>query len=230
MMSKTLREERREEMLQTIKDLAWQQMTEQGPANLSLRAIARQMRLSSAAIYRYFENRDALLTELCKDAYQHQVAALQTLPPADEGEEPIQRILLLSHLYRQWSHQNPEKFALIYGTPVPGFHQSWPILSPYASEVMDIFLEAFKQAYLQDLPELPSLPENLSAQLAGVIANRQYDVPPAVLYLTLEGWTRLHGFISLELIDQLCMFPDVDAFFEYQMHQLIRQAGFEIRF
>lgn len=224
-MSKTLREERREETLRTIMDLAWQQMAENGPANLSLRAIARQMRISSAAIYRYFENRDDLLTELCKDAYQHQVAALNTLPPADEAEDFAQRILQLSRLYRQWSHQNPEKFALIYGTPVPGYHQPWPILSPYASEVMDIFLEAFKQAWLQHQPDLPVLPEDLSSQLAQIIDARQYNVPPAVLYLTLEGWTRLHGFISLELIDQLCMFPNVDAFFEFQMHHLIQQAG-----
>ena len=227
-MSKTLREERREETLQQIKHLAWQQMNQQGPANLSLRAIARDMRLSSAAIYRYFENREDLLTELCKDAYQHQVAALQTLPPAAPGEDPVQRILQLSRLYRQWSHHNPEKFALIYGTPVPGFHQPWPILSPYASQVMDIFLHAFKLAYQQYQPELPVLPEELSAQLAGVIAHRQYDVDPAVLYLTLEGWTRLHGFISLELIDQLCMFSNVEAFFEYQMHQLVKQSGFPV--
>lgn len=228
-MTKTLREERREEMLQGIKHLAWQQMANNGPADLSLRAIARQMRVSSAAIYRYFENRDALLTELCKDAYQHQVAALNALPPIEEGEDATHRILQLSRLYRQWSHQNPEKFALIYGTPVPGFHQPWPILSPYAIQVMDIFLESFEQAYLQYKPELPVLPEELSAQLAGIVAYRKYNVAPAVLYLTLEGWTRLHGFISLELIDQLCMFPNIDAFFEYTMHQIIQHAGFEVR-
>ncbi|MCD4674258.1 MAG: TetR/AcrR family transcriptional regulator [Anaerolineaceae bacterium] len=229
-MTKTLREERREETLQMIKNLAWQKMAENGPANLSLRAIARQMRVSSAAIYRYFENRDALLTELCKDAYYSQVAALQTLEPAAADENYSEHILKLSRLYRQWALQNPEKFALVYGAPVPGFRQSWEVLAPFASQIMDIFLEAFQAAWQHDQneehPDLPPIPDRLKQQLAHVIAQRKYNVPPAVLYLTLEGWTRLHGIISLELIDQLALLGDAEAFFEYQMQNLIRQSGF----
>lgn len=231
-MTKTLREERREEMLQGIKDLAWQQMANNGPADLSLRAIARQMRVSSAAIYRYFENRDALLTELCKDAYQNQLAALQSVPPAAAEDEPAGHILALARAYRHWSRQNPEKFALIYGAPVPGFRQAWQVLAPFASQIMEVFVEAFQAAWqnktVRAKIDLPALPQGLNQNLAHVIAQRTYTIPPEVLYLTLEGWTRLHGIISLELIDQLALLEDVDIFFEFQMQNLIRQAGFQL--
>jgi hypothetical protein len=75
---------------------------------------------------------------------------------------------------------------------------------------------------------LPALPQGLNQNLAHVIAQRTYTIPPEVLYLTLEGWTRLHGIISLELIDQLALLEDVDIFFEFQMQNLIRQAGFQL--
>ena len=41
-----------------------------GAAGLSLRAVARRLEMVPSALYRYFPNRDALLTALIVDAYQ----------------------------------------------------------------------------------------------------------------------------------------------------------------
>jgi len=62
----------RAEMIAEIKAVARRHLETDG-ANLSLRAVARDMGMVSSALYRYFASRDDLLTELVIDAY-HDVA------------------------------------------------------------------------------------------------------------------------------------------------------------
>ena len=49
---------------EAIKDTAWKQLAEFGAPALSLRAIARELKITAPAIYNYFPNRDALVTAL----------------------------------------------------------------------------------------------------------------------------------------------------------------------
>src|SRR5260370_18857302 len=58
----------RAEMIDEIKETARRQLAT-GGANLSLRAIARELGVVSSALYRYFASRDELLTALIIDAY-----------------------------------------------------------------------------------------------------------------------------------------------------------------
>ena len=52
-----------------IKQTARKQIAENGAGNLSLGAIARALGMTPPALYRYFDNRDALITALIIDAY-----------------------------------------------------------------------------------------------------------------------------------------------------------------
>ena len=58
----------RAEMITEIKTIARRHLETDG-ANLSLRAVARDMGMVSSALYRYFASRDDLLTALILDAY-----------------------------------------------------------------------------------------------------------------------------------------------------------------
>src|SRR5262245_47051632 len=64
----SLRARVRAEMTQEIKQVARRHLAADG-ANLSLRAVARDMGMVSSAMYRYFASRDDLLTALIIDAY-----------------------------------------------------------------------------------------------------------------------------------------------------------------
>ena len=55
---------------EAIKETAWKQIAESGAPALSLRAIARELKITAPAIYNYFLDRDALVTALIIDAYQ----------------------------------------------------------------------------------------------------------------------------------------------------------------
>lgn len=229
-MTKTRREAYRDATVAEIKMLAWEQMAANGPATLSLRAIARAMQMSSAAIFRYYANRDALLTALSADAYHAQVAALESsgadLPP----DAYAGRIAAAVTAYRDWALSNPVQFALIYGTPVPGYQPSWETLLPAAQRGLDFFA-ALAEAALRAgaIPALAAsdLSPALRQQLESIVGARATPVSLTAMYWMLVGWTRIHGLVSLELIGQLGpLMGDCAELFQFEVRQFLSAMGF----
>src|SRR5665647_2031652 len=66
---RTARARVRAELTAQIKAHALDQLATGGAPALSLRAIAREMGMASSALFRYFPNRDAILTALIIDSY-----------------------------------------------------------------------------------------------------------------------------------------------------------------
>jgi AcrR family transcriptional regulator len=111
----------RAEMIDEIKDAARRQLATEG-ANLSLRAIARELGMVSSALYRYFASRDDLLTALIIDAYNAigEVGERADATIADRLDLTY-RWLTVAHAWRDWALANPAEYALIHGSPVPGY-------------------------------------------------------------------------------------------------------------
>ena len=106
---------------EAIKETAWKQIAEFGAAAMSLRAIARDLKITAPAIYNYFPDRDALVTALIIDAYtsfgDSQLAARDAIP----AENLIERFEAIGMAYRQWAITYPQRYQLIFGTPIPGY-------------------------------------------------------------------------------------------------------------
>src|SRR4030095_8177415 len=104
-----------------IKETAWKQIAEFGAPALSLRAIARELKITAPAIYNYFPDRDALVTALIVDAYTSfgdwQIEARDTIPANNYAE----RLKAIGIAYRNWAHTYPQRYQLIFGTPIPGY-------------------------------------------------------------------------------------------------------------
>ena len=185
--TKTPRERYRAQVRAEIKERAREQIASAGASALSLNAIAKQMGMSGPALYRYFGSRDELITELVRDAYR---SLADTFRAASETGADV---AALAHALRGWALADPQRYFLVYGTPVPGYHAPEDITA-IASEIMAVLLDAC--AALP--PNGPASP--FEAHLAG---HRDWadghPAPPAVLRRALAFWTRLHGVLSLEL-------------------------------
>src|SRR3989304_6687408 len=76
---------------EAIKETAWRQIAEFGAPALSLRAIARELKITAPAIYNYFPDRDALVTALIIDAFTSfgnwQLEARDSVPEEDHRSE-----------------------------------------------------------------------------------------------------------------------------------------------
>src|SRR4051812_10674543 len=113
------RERVRAELTAEITDAARRQLGEVGAAALSLRAVARDVGMVSSAVYRYFPSRDDLLTRLIIDGYDALGLAAETAD--DPSATPVERWLTVCRAVRAWALAHPHEYALLYGSPVPGY-------------------------------------------------------------------------------------------------------------
>ncbi|MEU3216783.1 TetR/AcrR family transcriptional regulator [Streptomyces sp. NPDC006971] len=183
----TPRERYRNQVRAEIKERAWAQIADAGASALSLNAIAKQLGMSGPALYRYFAGRDELITELVRDAYRSLADAFRSA--AETGSD----LAGLAHVLRGWALDDPQRYFLVYGTPVPGYHAPDDITT-IASEIMAVLLDTC--AALPADTAVAPLDTHLEnhRQWAG-----EHPAPPSALRRALAFWTRLHGVLSLEL-------------------------------
>src|SRR5437764_3417525 len=117
----TARDRARAELTEEIKAVARRHLAEQGSAALSLRAVAREVGMVSSAVYRYFPSRDDLLTALIIDAYDAVGERAEDAERESRGRTFRERCLRLCEAVRAWALTHAHEYALIFGSPVPGY-------------------------------------------------------------------------------------------------------------
>lgn len=209
----TRRERTRAATVEEIKQTALALMRENSTIDIRFADIARTMGLTAPALYRYFADRDELLTALIADGYLDLGAALagavEGLPDDDLGE----RLLATAQAYRQWARRDPQRFTLIFGLPVPGYAapEEGPTVDAARramSNVGAIVLEARRRGVAQ-----PPLVTGVSPALASILAEKQLpgeSIPPATYSSMLHGWAALHGFVCLEAYGHFHWFGDAE--------------------
>ncbi|WP_329403835.1 TetR/AcrR family transcriptional regulator [Streptomyces melanogenes] len=180
---KTPRERYRAQVREEIKKHAWEQIADAGASALSLNAIAKQIGVSGPALYRYFANRDELITELIRDAYRSLADTFRARAGADVAE--------LAYALRRWALDDPQRYFLVYGTPVPGYRAPEDT-TRIASEIMAVLLDACAAV----APDATPLDDHLAGHRSWA---REHQAPPSALSRALLFWTRLHGVLALEL-------------------------------
>ncbi|MBP0460355.1 TetR/AcrR family transcriptional regulator [Streptomyces montanisoli] len=188
----TPRERYRAHVRDEVKKHAWEQIGTAGAAALSLNAIAKRMGMSGPALYRYFANRDELITELIRDAYRDLADTVRARAAADAGLDGLAQAL------RRWALDDPQRYFLIYGTPVPGYHAPEDT-TRISQEIMGMVLDAACAAAEQRPVPARALDEHLAEHRAWA---GEHPAAPSALRQALTFWTRLHGVLSLELAGQ----------------------------
>ncbi|MGO8875086.1 MAG: TetR/AcrR family transcriptional regulator [Acidimicrobiales bacterium] len=222
---RTARARVRAELTGEIKQEARRQLAAEGAPALSLRAVARELGMVSSALYRYFASRDDLLTALIVDAYDAIGAAAEaadaTCPPADTAG----RWLAVGRAIRGWALAHPHEYALVYGSPVPGYRAPEETVGPASRVTLvlcGIIAEAAASAQLTPAADLPPLTPALRREAEGIAQAVMGGVPPQVAVRALVAWTQLFGAVSFELFGHFAnIVEDNEAFFE----QALRLVG-----
>jgi AcrR family transcriptional regulator len=224
----TARQRARAELTREIKEEARRQLAATGADGLSLRAVARQLGMVSSAIYRYYPSRDDLLTALIIDAYD---AIGEAAEGAAAGAAAVrERWAATCHAVRDWARANPHEYALIYGSPVPGYRAPQETV-PHASRVPLAFTgllgAATENGEVVEVKDAVPVDGQLAAQAATLAAILAPPViPPAVLVRGVIAWTQIFGMISFELFGQFVgSFEPADAIFANAVEQLAAFVG-----
>ncbi|SNT57962.1 DNA-binding transcriptional regulator, AcrR family [Asanoa hainanensis] len=215
----------RAEMIDEIKAIARRQLATEG-ANLSLRAVARDLGIVSSAIYRYFPSRDDLLTALILDAYTALGDAVAAAEGAVERGDFGGRFLAICHAVRDWALANPHEYALIYGSPVPGYAAPADTVA-VATRAVTILGGVIEDAARIGLLRYDDvLPPEVAGEVARIGEIIAPSVPIGALSRTLGTWLQLFGFVSFEIFGQLNNAVELPGpLFEHQMRAQARYIG-----
>ena len=227
-VARTARERARAELTREITDEARRQLAGSGADGLSLRAVARELGMVSSALYRYFPSRDELLTALILEAYRALGSAAEAADPGSGAEaSPTDRWLAICAAVRQWARAHPHEYALLYGSPIPGYQAPRDTVAEAARVpllMIGVLREAAAAGVLTPPPSRPPAGPVLAAQVRALAAELAPELAPPVLTSSLIAWTQLFGMISFELFGQLV--GSVDPSDEFFTHACERMAVF----
>jgi AcrR family transcriptional regulator len=229
----TRRERIREATFEEIKSTAWEQIAKVGVASLSLRAIAREMGMTAPGLYRYFLSRDHLATALIIDAFDSFSKALEASKDAYKPDDHITRFRAICKAYFQWAVSNPQKYALLFGTPIPGYvldEKAGPAAQRGFLVLQGVIGEAYVAGRITGSEARVSIPVALKSQYEVL---RKYGMPyvPHVTQIALSTWSTIHGMTSLYLYGYFSGFlaDQSESFVNIEIEKMIRVLGFEKR-
>lgn len=230
-VQQTARQRVRAAMIADIKTMAREQVATNGAASLSLRAIARELGMVSSAIYRYFPSRDELLTELIIDSYEALGASVEEADAtAGRRADHMDRWVRACWAIRGWAVDNPHEYALLYGSPVPGYRAPQDTV-PAATRVTAVLAGIVREAVAagglsQPHPGGRPLPPSLAADASGLGEALMPGVPEEVVTRCLLAWVAAFGLISFELFGHLNnVVSDYGEGFDHQVRELGRYVG-----
>lgn len=221
------REIARAEMTDRIKSTARAQLAIDGP-DLSLRAVARELGVVSSAVYRYFASRDELLTALIIDGYDSMGAAAEQAEAAVARRDLVGRWTAIGRAVRAWSRARPAEYALLYGTPVPGYAAPQNTVES-AQRVLLVAVAVVRDGVERGVVPTPAerLPKAVRADFARVAGAPGFEgVPLPVVGRAMTAWAQLFGTLSFELFGRYTnAVLDLDAFFEHELRGMARYIG-----
>lgn len=224
----TARERARAALTADIVTAARAQLADTGAAGLSLRAVARELGMVSSAIHRYFPTKDDLLTALIIDGYNAVGQAVEDADAACERTDYFGRWRAVCRAVRTWALEHPQEYALLYGSPVPGYEAPMDTVPAAVRDTAvfgTIVSEADKAGALA--PKGPELkpPASFAAdaqQVREVIP----DVSDAMIARAVSAWTGLYGWVNFELFGQFNnVLEDRDVAFDLQIDCLAGILG-----
>jgi AcrR family transcriptional regulator len=199
-VARTARARARAEITSEILDAGRRYLATDGASGLSLRAIARDLGMASSAVYRYVASRDELLTKLIIEAYDSLGAAAEAAEAAVDRADLTARWAAVCTAVRAWAIANPNEYALIYGSPVPGYVAPTDTIAP-ASRVSNLLVRILLDASPQHGDADDDRPAWRTA-LKPVRAALPEGISDTAIQTGLMVWSALFGVISFELFGQ----------------------------
>lgn len=230
----TARDLARETIRTRITDAARARLTDEGPAQLSLRAVARDVGMVSSALYRYFPSRDDLLTALLVQDYDELGDAVERADAAQDPADVGARWVAACRAVRAWSVAHPGDFALLYGSPVPGYAAPQETIEPATRATMVLARIVVDAMATRPLPTpavepSPAAPGPVVEGAVAYIRARGLgpDIPAEAVMRTLMAWTAVFGTVSFELFGHYVgSVSDHDRYFDLVVERLAADIGF----
>ncbi|MGA4799906.1 TetR/AcrR family transcriptional regulator [Streptomyces lavendulocolor] len=145
--------------------------------------------------------------------------------PGGPQVTPRGRWVVVCRAVREWAKAHPHEYALIYGSPVPGYSAPQATVAP-ASRAAHVLLAVLREAHRTDGVAPPPLAADLRAEGERLAAELAPDLPPALVLAFVGAWCQLFGLVSFEVFGHFHrVVEDPEAFFTHAADRLGRDLG-----
>ncbi|WP_335643967.1 TetR/AcrR family transcriptional regulator [Arthrobacter crystallopoietes] len=220
--------------------IAREHLATEGAAALSLRAVARDLGVVSSAVYRYVKNRDELLTLLVVDAY-NELGDEVDKAVVSAGADYLAQYKALARAVRGWGIGEPSRYALLFGSPVPGYRAPAERTTGPGTRVVRALVDIIESAHrsgkiapvergeLGESREQSALQPVLADDLARIRSELDLSAPEPVVIRGVMVWSALFGAVSFEVFGQYGenTFTDPAGLFEQHLDAHVRLLGLE---
>ena len=229
MTTTTPRERAREQTLAEITRIGREHLATHGAAALSLRAVARDLGVVSSAVYRYVASRDELLTLLVVDGYDELGGEVDSAVDAVPTGDHRGRMHALARAVRAWALREPARYALLFGSPVPGYHAPAERTTGPGTRVVVAMVGIIEAAYRAGgvVPPATPIDPGLKLDLDRIRGEMGLTVPDDLLARGVMAWSALFGAVNFEVFGQYGAdtFVDPAALFEHHLVVLDQILG-----
>ena len=153
-------------------DEAGRLLSEEGPAALSMRRLAKDVGTSTTAVYSLYGSKSALVRAVFLEAFGRFGARLDAVPLSGD---PLTDLLRLGVAYRESALADPHLYSVMFGQVIPEFEPE-PEDTEASLATMNPLVDAVRAALDQGLL-IPAPAETVAVAL----------------------WAQAHGLVSLEL-------------------------------
>ncbi|MGW3564915.1 TetR/AcrR family transcriptional regulator [Streptomyces sp. NPDC000941] len=226
------RERLRIATIREIKDVARTLLVQEGPENVTIRAIAREMGMTAPAVYRYFSSRDALILQLRVDIFAEMARYMRGVIGRLPESEPARGLIGGARALRVWAIKHPHEFGLILGPWAPGLgreetkpdrNMGWVFGSVFSDLISDLWRVRGFPA-----PKEEELDPGLVRALVELSEDQGVEMPPGALAVMLRCWVRLYGVISMEALGHMSFaLQEGKSFFEFELRNLCLMLDIE---
>ena len=230
MTDTTPRARAREQTMRDIVRIGRAHLATEGAAALSLRAVARDLGVVSSAVYRYVASRDELLTLLVVDGYDELGDAVDAALEKVDRSDHAGRMRAIGRAARAWALAEPATYALLFGSPVPGYEAPAERTTGPGTRVVVRLVEVWEDAWQAGVIGLDNSPltlRRLSRDLARIRREMGLTAPDALIARGLFAWAALFGCVSFEVFGQYGpgTFTDPRDIFEHHLDALVESVG-----
>jgi len=202
-------------MIREITVEARRQLGRDGAAGLSLRSVARELNVVSSAVYRYVASRDELLTLLIVDGYNDLADALEAVAVSADARKTWRN---RCRAVRAWARAHRHEYALLYGSPVPGYAAPQDTIGP-ATRVYAALLAPVGATRSRRTPA--ALPRTVRADAEQAAAALGLEASPARVAAAIGAIASVFGLVSFELFGHTNgVISDGSAFFDFRVDAL----------
>ena len=220
----------REQTMRDIVRIGRAHLATDGAAALSLRAVARDLGVVSSAVYRYVASRDELLSLLVVDGYDEIGDAVDAAVARVSRADHAGRLSAIGRSVRVWALAEPATYALLFGSPVPGYEAPAEQTNRPGTRVIDRLVEVWEDAWVSgeiQLDNVPLAPRRLERDLARIRRTSGFTGSDQLIARGLFAWAALFGCISFEVFGQYGVdtLTEPKDIFEHHLRVLSETVG-----